>query len=249
MRPRKQSIRVVRLQRSIDSSILQFPPPCAEQVSYLLSTVQRERLAKSCRVGSGPKKPNGYSRKQMRLDVEFGALLVLLCYTGLRLSEALGIEIDLLRLRENFIYVRRTKNAEPRAVHIPKRVIDRLQAIPAGLNRPGARLFRFHKSGHLYSLLTAAAARASITLPERQAFHLLRHTYGTWMRRYGGLDTRGLVGTGAWKDRKSAERYEHVVTSEEARRSDLLPGGDGLHSNRRKKRLKMRATRKQKREI
>jgi hypothetical protein len=38
------------------------------------------------------------------------------------------------------------------------------------------------------------------------------------------LDTRGLVGTGAWKDRKSAERYEHVVITEEAQRAALLPG-------------------------
>jgi hypothetical protein len=43
------------------------------------------------------------------------------------------------------------------------------------------------------------------------------------MRRYAGLDTKGLVATGAWKDRKSADRYEHVVVSEEARRAELLP--------------------------
>ncbi|WP_436798696.1 hypothetical protein [Mesorhizobium escarrei] len=43
------------------------------------------------------------------------------------------------------------------------------------------------------------------------------------MRGYAGLDTRGLVGTGRWKDEKSAARYEHVVVSEEARKADLLP--------------------------
>jgi hypothetical protein len=43
------------------------------------------------------------------------------------------------------------------------------------------------------------------------------------MRRFGGLDTRGLVGTGRWKDQKSAARYAHVVTTEEARKADLLP--------------------------
>ncbi len=46
------------------------------------------------------------------------------------------------------------------------------------------------------------------------------------MRRYGGLDTRGLVDTGTWKNRKSAERYEHVVVSEEAQRAEKLPGAN-----------------------
>jgi hypothetical protein len=43
------------------------------------------------------------------------------------------------------------------------------------------------------------------------------------MRRYAGLDTRGLLGTTRWKDAKSAARYEHVVVSEESRKADLLP--------------------------
>ena len=46
------------------------------------------------------------------------------------------------------------------------------------------------------------------------------------MRRFGGLDTKGLIATGAWKDRKSADRYEHVVVSEEARKAVLLPDPD-----------------------
>ena len=75
----------------------------------------------------------------------------------------------------------------------------------------------------LYDMLAAAAEAAKVTLPERQAFHIFRHTYGTWMRRYGGLDTRGLVGTGAWDSEQSANRYAHTIASEDARRADLLP--------------------------
>jgi hypothetical protein len=55
---------------------------------------------------------------------------------------------------------------------------------------------------------------------------IFRHTYATWMRREAGLDTKGLVATGAWRDRKSADRYEHVVVSEEARKAALLPTPD-----------------------
>jgi integrase len=159
-----------------------------------------------------------------KLDLEFAALLILLCYTGMRLNEALQLTIESVRLDESFAYLPRTKNKEPRAVYLPPVVIAALQGHPRGLDRPGERLFKFHKGGHIYSLLRASAARANVTLPERQAFHLFRHTYATWMRRFGGLDTKGLVATGAWKDRKSADRYEHVVVTEEAQRAALLPG-------------------------
>ena len=37
------------------------------------------------------------------------------------------------------------------------------------------------------------------------------------------LNGSGLVGTGAWKDRKSVARYAHVVVTEEAQRAAMLP--------------------------
>ena len=87
------------------------------------------------------------------------------------------------------------------------------------------RPFRLSKSGHLYSLLRTAAIRASVDLPPRSAFHIFRHTYATWMRRYAGADEQSLIATGAWKDKKSVARYTHTVINEEARRAELLPTG------------------------
>jgi integrase len=156
-----------------------------------------------------------------KIDTEFAALLIVLCYTGLRLSEALRLTWNDVRLQDGYAYIGDTKNGEPRAVFLPPVSVAAL----AGICQAGAgdRVFRFAKSGHLYSLLRVAAIKAGVDLPERSAFHIFRHTYATWMRRYGGLDTKGLVATGAWKDRKSADRYEHVVVSEEARRAEMLP--------------------------
>jgi hypothetical protein len=54
-------------------------------------------------------------------------------------------------------------------------------------------------------------------------FHTFCHTWATWMRRYGGLDDKGLVATGRWKDIASASRYSHTVVSEESKRADRLP--------------------------
>lgn len=169
-----------------------------------------------------PEQANAIFEEAEKLNPEFAALLIVLCYTGMRLSEALGLTWNDVRLQDGFAYVPDTKNDEPRAVFLPPVAVAAL----ANLHGDGGhirRVFRFTKSGHLYHLLRASAFRASVDLPARSAFHIFRHTYATWMRRYAGLDTKGLVATGAWKDRKSADRYEHVVVTEEARKAALLP--------------------------
>jgi integrase len=156
-------------------------------------------------------------------DAEFGIFLRVLTYTGMRLSECTGMTIDRLEIAESFAYVPTTKNGEPRGVHLPPVIVAALANHPRGLDRRSERVFRFRKCGRLYTWLDETLTVAKIELPPRTGFHVLRHTWATWMRRYGGLDTRGLVGTGAWADEKSAARYEHVVATEEARRADLLP--------------------------
>lgn len=157
------------------------------------------------------------------IDREFAILLALLCYTGLRLSEALRIGCDDLRLNEGYVQIGRTKNGEPRGVFLPSHIVAALANHPRGLERKGDSLFRFRKGGTLYDMLTEAAAKADVVMPERSAFHLFRHTFATWMRRYAGLDAKGLVATGAWKSEQSASRYAHVVPTEDARAAELLP--------------------------
>jgi integrase len=154
-----------------------------------------------------------------KLNKEFEALLIVLFYTGMRLNEALRLIWNDVRLDEGFAYLADTKSGEPRPVFLPEIAVTAIASLP----RRQARVFRFAKGGHLYSMLRTAAFKAGVDLPERSAFHIARHSWATWMRRYGGLDTKGLVATGAWKDRKSADRYEHVQVSEEARKAVLLP--------------------------
>lgn len=161
-------------------------------------------------------------REGAALDAELGIMLRMFLYTGMRLGEGLGLHGEDIRMDEAFAYVRETKNDDPRPVFLPPAVLAALASHPRGL-KPGVRVFRFTRSGRLYALLRLAAGRAEVTLPKRQAFHLLRHTWATWMRRYGGTDTAGLVGTRAWRDRKSAARYEHTVLSEDALKARLLP--------------------------
>lgn len=159
-------------------------------------------------------------------DKELGILLELLLYTGERLSPPLVMRCDELRLSENFCFIRDTKNGDPRPVHLPKQVVAALKRHPRGIGRGEQRVFRFTKGSAFYKLLRAATGRASRETRSDLSWvtpHVFCHTYGTWMRRYGGLDVIGLVATGRWKDPKSAARYTHTVVSEESRKADLLP--------------------------
>ncbi|MGN6149252.1 MAG: tyrosine-type recombinase/integrase [Rhizomicrobium sp.] len=156
------------------------------------------------------------------IDVEFELFLRLLCYTGMRLSEALNLKVARLELDNAIAYIEVTKNGDPRGVHLPPHIVEALNAHPRGIDRKAEKVFRFTKCGRLYSLLATAKKRAGDDL-SFVTFHTLRHTYATWMRRYGKLDTKGLIATGAWRDEDSASRYIHTVASEESRRADLLP--------------------------
>lgn len=155
--------------------------------------------------------------------IKFRILLILLCYTGMRLGDALGLKCANINLRRSEALIEMTKNGHPRLVYLPPAVVQELRAFPRGLNRQG-RLFSFHNGGRLRNLLKEALSLAGVVLPERVAFHVFSHTWATWMRRYGGLDTYDLVDTDRWRDPDSADRYAHVVVNETARKANLLPG-------------------------
>jgi integrase len=159
------------------------------------------------------------------LDAEFGAFLRYLCYTGMRLGEALNVRLRHVRMDRQTIYLPETKNGEARPVYLPPRLVVVLSNHPRGLDRdPDAKLFRFGINGRTRNLLKQAKAIAGIKLPPRQGgFHMLCHTWGTWMHRYGKLDTYDLVDTERWKDPTSARRYAHTEPGSAARRADLLP--------------------------
>lgn len=155
-------------------------------------------------------------------EPEFGLFLTFLLYTGCRLSEALSLQVEDVELAHASALVRDTKNGTNRRVHLPPTLVAALAGHPDGLERVG-RVFRYHKGQRLNQRLDRAADAAGVVIPDGVAFHAFRHTWGHWMRRYGGLDTTGLVQTGAWLSHDAARRYEHAVASEEAQRADLLP--------------------------
>jgi integrase len=146
---------------------------------------------------------------------ELAAFFTLLAYTGLRLSEGLGLKWADVDLGRATALCGRTKNGDPRVVHLPPRAVAAL----SGLSKDRPRLFRWSRCGILY--LTARDAYESAGVETGGApFHILRHSYGAWLARLG-VD---LVATGAWKSHTAARGYQHFVVSEEAAKADLLPG-------------------------
>jgi len=165
------------------------------------------------------------------VDAEFGILLLLLLYTGCRLSDAFRLTCDKVNLPEGFAYIGTTKNGQPRPVHLPPVLVAGLANHPRGMDRrykvgpnagKGQSVFRFRKNGRLYTLMGKAKKAAGADLAF-VTFHVFCHTWATWMRRYAGLDLHGLVATERWKDPASAARYAHVVASEESQKADALP--------------------------
>ncbi len=151
---------------------------------------------------------------------QFRTLLITLCYTGMRLGDALGLQRDAINLKTKTGNLPTTKNGKPRLVYLPAIVRRELKAM--GIAGEG-RLFTFHASGRLRDLLKMTLVIAKVTLPRRVAFHVFCHTWATWMRQHGGLDTYDLLKTDRWADAESADRYSHVVVSDIARKAELLP--------------------------
>ena len=103
-----------------------------------------------------------------RVDAELGLLCVMLLFGGLRISEQLSMTCDDVRLNEAFAFVPDSKNGEPQPVHLTPYMIEKLRQHPRGLDRPGQRLFRFHKGGGLdFKLIQACAIAAGIEPPRR----------------------------------------------------------------------------------
>lgn len=147
-------------------------------------------------------------------------LVLLMTYTGARLSEALGVEWERdVNLAQRIIILPKTKNGKMRALHIPDPLLLELAAV-AEADRTG-RMFHWSDKRHVHKPLRTACKKAGVDyLPPHQQG---RHTYATWLRMYAGLDLKGIMEAGGWDSVQSVARYAHVAPGEAARAADRLP--------------------------
>ena len=155
-------------------------------------------------------------------------LVMLLTYTGARLSEALAIDWDKhVNLAQRTIILSRTKNGKMRALHIPDPLLIELATVDEAA-RTGP-MFHWSDKRHVHKPLRTACKRAGVDyLPPHQQG---RHTYATWLRMYAGLDLKGIMEAGGWDSVQSVARYAHVAPGEAARAADKLPSVQNPCSN------------------
>lgn len=159
---------------------------------------------------------------------ELRRLVMLLTYTGARLSEALAVDWDRdVNLAMRTIVLQRTKNGKMRALHIPDPLLIEFAQVDEKA-RTGP-MFHWSDKRHVHKPLRTACRRAGVDyLPPHQQG---RHTYATWLRIYAGLDLKGIMEAGGWDSVQSVARYAHVSPGEAARASDRLPSVQNQCSN------------------
>lgn len=170
------------------------------------------------------------------VDPEMARLLTFLLYTGCRIGEAMNLRWENVSLDEATASVINSKNGKPREMKLRPEIVEALT--PHKLTE--GKVFRFRQGGHRnFIFLNAKVTACGLPAVKRPArgkkqivplyrfewvtFHTFRHTWATWMRRYGGADLQGLVGTGQWDDPRSVARYAHTHAHEEWDRIGRLP--------------------------
>ena len=170
-------------------------------------------------------RPNEADRLIDACALHFAPLVILLFYTGARVSEAVYLDwadVDLARRRVVFLD---TKNGEDRGVPLHPRVFEALANLPhregAVFRCPNSRPYvrRVDSGGQIRTAFRAACRRAGII---NFRPHDCRHTWATWL--YSETrDLRLLMELGGWKSIAMVERYTHVNPDHLRPAIDALP--------------------------
>jgi integrase/recombinase XerD len=180
----------------------------------------------------GPRKPQRLPRVLTRDDVgrllaqprgasplalRDRALLELMYACGLRVSEAVGLDVGDVDLEEGVLRAR-GKGSKERLVPVGRQALAALAAYlrggrPALLRAPERRLFvnqrgRGLSRQGLYKIVQGHARRAG--LAERMSPHTLRHTFATHLLA-GGCDLRSLQEMLGHADLATTQVYTHLT--------------------------------------
>jgi integrase/recombinase XerD len=145
------------------------------------------------------------------------ALLELMYACGLRVSEAIGLDLADVDLEEGMLRAR-GKGSKERIVPVGRRAVEALElylrrARPALVGvRVQTRLFVNHRGGTLtrqglYKIIQNRAGSAG--LAERMSPHTLRHTFATHLLS-GGCDLRSLQEMLGHADLATTQVYTHL---------------------------------------
>lgn len=162
--------------------------------------------------------PEWFAKLWKSCDKHLKATTMFLAFTGSRINECLAMDwkfIDLKR-KTAFIYLKKTKGY--RTVHLPDALVASLKAIRESKKEGQVFPYKDYHAFHWRLKLACKAAK----IPFKSSHKIGSHTFATWLRRYTGMDGRGLVDTGRWKSQQMAERYTHTDVSAESKKVDAF---------------------------
>lgn len=172
-----------------------FGPAHRRNEPYIYSSCQLQML-----VAQTPGRDPGERFHELTHVTLFG----LLACTGLRISEALGLHINDVDLKEGVITVRESKRRACRLVPLHHTAIEALRGYAAGRDRrfPGADFFFVNRTGSRLPYSTIRTAFRDLTLRlgwlnggKHPRLHDLRHTFACrvllkWHRQRPGQEDR-----------------------------------------------------------
>lgn len=205
---------------------------------------------------SRPKQPKGRTRwltpqEAGRLVAACGdhlrPIVILMLYTGARVSEALYLDWNEVNLTSRQVAYLDTKNGENRGVPLHPVALAALANLPhrtgAVFRRPDGEPYEIKddEGGQIKTAFMGAVRRAGLAWPRKDAKgkvitdakgrpkwktdvtpHTCRHTWASW--HYAAhRDIRQLMELGGWKDASMVQRYTHVNVSNHAPSIAALP--------------------------
>lgn len=200
----------------------QFYDPVAAVLHYAadMSWIPYRRVKKPKVTLPPPEwaEPDWFKKLWKNCDNDLKAITMFLAFTGSRIQDCLDLEwknVD-LRRQTAFIFMQKTKTS--RTVRLPPQLVSILRLIQG--DKTG-RVFSAFKNYDAFRDSLRRACGVS-KIPYKSSHKIGSHTYATWLRRYTGMDSRGLVDTGRWKSPQMAERYTHTDVSAESKKADVF---------------------------
>ena len=170
-----------------------------------------------------------YNFVSERSAIFYNLLVRLILYTGLRISEALSIELKKIQERDGYLLINIVgKGNKSSIVEIPKSAIESYLVLwKREPSSPNGLLFSSpQNSGKLASSSSAShkikdLLRYAGIVKEKEGAHLLRHTYGTLL--YSKVKDLALVqDMMRHEDPATTRAYTHIDNEKRRRATDIL---------------------------
>ena len=145
-------------------------------------------------------------------NIKHKAILATIYGMGLRISEALNLQINDIDSKRMLVYIKNTKGNKDRVVMLPESLLELLRKY-FKVSRPKVYLFEGHNSKKYSASSVRKILKMSLTkskIKKPATVHTLRHTFATHLLE-NGTDIRTIQELLGHKDLNTTMIYTHVI--------------------------------------